>query len=72
MGIDNYLNAYVDRRMALLIDEYGITTKADLADQTQKIKKLEQAVEKFHTFDKDAKKRITNLKERVDNLKVKG
>lgn len=72
MGIDDYLNAYIDRRMALLIEEYGISTKADLRSQTQRLKDLQQDIERFQTFDKDTKKQVASLKERAYNLKVKG
>ena len=32
IGMDSYLNAYVDRRMKYIVDEWDLATKADLSD----------------------------------------
>ena len=69
MGIDNYLNAYTDRRMTLLIEEYGVATKNDLRNQTDRIRHLQREVEQFQSSERENKKKVEELKKRVASLK---
>ena len=34
IGMNSYLNAYVDRRMKYIVEEWDLATKADLVDFT--------------------------------------
>ena len=35
IGMDSYLNAYVDRRMKYIVEEYDLSTRNDLVDFTR-------------------------------------
>ena len=37
MSMDRYMNAYIDRRMKLVIDDWQLATTADIRDLSQRL-----------------------------------
>ena len=69
IGMNSYLNAYVDRRMKYIIDEWDLSTKADLVDFTSRLAALEQEIPRLKAFDQAAFDKLTGLEARAAKLK---
>ncbi|MFZ1128393.1 hypothetical protein [Methanoregula sp.] len=69
IGMDSYLNAYVDRRMKYIVDEWDLATKADLSDFASRLAALEQEIPRLKAFGQEAVDKLTGLETRADKLK---
>ncbi|WP_424029014.1 hypothetical protein [Methanoregula sp.] len=69
IGMNSYLNAYVDRRMDAIVDEWDLATKADLSDFTTRLAALEQEIPRLKAFDHTAADKLTELENRAGQLK---
>jgi len=69
IGMDSYLNAYVDRRMKLIVDEWDLSTREDLSEFTGRLAALEQEIPRLRVFEKTASDRLTELELRAAKLK---
>jgi len=69
IGMNSYLDAYVDHRMKYIVEEWDLATKADLSDFTARIKALEQEIPRIRAFDHAAADKLTELETRVAKLK---
>jgi hypothetical protein len=69
IGINSYLNAYVDRRMKYIVEEWDLATKADLVDFTVRLAALEQEIPRLKAFDQAAADKLTGLEARAAKLK---
>jgi hypothetical protein len=69
IGMNSYLNAYVDRRMKYIVEEWDLATKADLVDFTSRLASLEQEIPKLKSFDQSASDKLTGLETRAAKLK---
>jgi len=69
IGMDSYLNAYVDRRMKYLVEEYDLTTQGELADFTVRLASIEREVPKLASFEKEAADKLSALEARAAALK---
>jgi uncharacterized small protein (DUF1192 family) len=69
IGMDSYLNAYVDRRMKYIVDEWDLSTKSDLSDFTSRLAALEQEIPRLKAFDHAAADKLTGLEARAAKLK---
>lgn len=69
IGMDSYLNAYVDRRMKLIVDEWDLSTGNDLADITERLYALEQEIPRLQAFEHAAGDKLTELETRARKLK---
>ena len=45
MSMDRYMNAYIDRRMKLVIDDWQLATTADIRDLSQRFRQVRQEAE---------------------------
>ena len=68
-GTDTYLNAYVDRRMKYIIDEWDLATRTDLSDFTDRLSALEQEIPRLKAFEREASDKLTELEARAAKLK---
>ncbi len=68
--IDKYMNAYLDRRMKYLIEEWQIATKNDVADFRNRLNVLSGEVTKLATFEKDAETKLSVLEARAKKLEA--
>ena len=69
MILDDYLNAYLDRRMKYHIEEWGLATGRDVEDIGQRIAAIEQEIGPRKAFDKSVQKKVAALEARLKHLK---
>jgi len=69
IGMDSYLNAYVDRRMKNIVDEWALSTGSDLTDFTDRLDALEQEIPRLQAFEHAAGDKLTELETRARKLK---
>ena len=69
IGTDKYLNAYVDRRMKYIVDEWDLSTRTDLTDFTGRLGAIEQEIPRLKAFEHTASDKLTELETRAGKLK---
>jgi hypothetical protein len=69
IGMKNYLNAYVDRRMKYIVEEWALSRKHDIADFTSRLDALEQEIPRMKAFEHVAADKLTELESRAQRLK---
>jgi hypothetical protein len=69
IGGDRYLNAYVDRRMQSIIEEWELATKNDLGDFTRRLGAAEEEIPRLKASGATASKKLAELEARAKNLK---
>jgi hypothetical protein len=69
IGMDTYLNAYVDRRMKYIVDEWDLSTGADLLDFKGRLDALEREIPRLHAFEHTASDKLTELENRARKLR---
>ena len=69
IGMDSYLNAYVDRRMKYIVEEYDLSTRNDLVEFTTRLDALEQEIPRLNTFEQEAADKLAALEARARDLK---
>ena len=69
IGMDSYLNAYVDRRMKYIVEEYDLSTRNDLVDFTTRLDALEQEIPRLKSFEQQTADKLTALEARARDLK---
>jgi hypothetical protein len=68
IGMDNYLNAYVDRRMKSIVEEWDLSTGTDLMDFKDRLDALEQETPRLKAFEQTATDKLTALENRARKL----
>jgi hypothetical protein len=61
IGMDSYLNAYVDRRMKYIVEEWDLSTGNDLSDFTGRLGALEEEIPRLKNFEHAASDKLTEL-----------
>jgi polyhydroxyalkanoate synthesis regulator phasin len=69
VGMDSYMNAYLDRRMKNLIQDWDLATENDLGDFENRLQALEETAQHVESFETDARIRLDNLEQRLARLK---
>ncbi|MGA2104980.1 hypothetical protein [Methanoregula sp.] len=69
IGMDSYLDAYVDRRMKYIVEEWDLSTKTDLEEFTSRLASLEKEVPRLKAFENAAADKLTELERRAGSLK---
>lgn len=69
IGMDSYLNAYVDRRMKSIVEEWDLSTGQDLDDFTYRLAALEKEIPRMKAFEHAAWDKLTELENRARRLK---
>ena len=69
IGMDKYLDAYVDRRMQSIMEEWDLATKPDLGDYSRRLAALEEEIPRQRAFDKSAAEKLSELERRAAVLK---
>ncbi len=68
MNLDNYLNAYLDRRMREMIDDWHLATTHDIKDLSQRYRHVRHDVDRLKSFERESKDRIDRMEERIRKL----
>jgi uncharacterized small protein (DUF1192 family) len=69
IGMNSYLDAYVDRRMKYIVDEWDLSTKPELSEFTSRLAALEEEIPRIKAFDHAAADKLTALEARAAQLK---
>ncbi|MDD3574324.1 hypothetical protein [Methanospirillum sp.] len=67
--MDRYMNAYIDRRMKHMIDDWQLATTADIRDLSQRFRQVRQDAESLKAFERESQDRMDRLEERIRKLK---
>jgi len=69
VGMDSYMNAYLDRRMKYLIEDWDLATKNDLGDFETRMQAIEDETKEIDTFEAEAEAKLEAMEQRVMRLK---
>jgi hypothetical protein len=69
VGMDSYMNKYLDRRMKALIEEWDLGTKNDLGDFEDRLVAVEEGAREIGMFEINADVRMDEMEERLNRLK---
>ncbi len=69
IGMESYLNAYVDRRMKYIVEEWDLSTGNDLDDFTRRLSALETETARLQAAEHAAADTLTGLESRARKLK---
>ena len=69
VGIDSYMNTYLDRRMKFLIQDYDLATRQDLGNFESRLQAIEETTKEIDIFETEAEERLRVLEDRLKNLK---
>lgn len=69
IGMKNYMNAYVDRRMKSVVDEWDLSRKDDITDFTARLNAIEQEIPRLKESKKASMEKLMELEIRARKLK---
>ncbi len=69
VGMDSYMNAYLDRRMKNLIQDWDLATRNDIGDFANRLRSIEEATKEIESFETSAEITLENLEHRLLQLK---
>lgn len=69
MNLDNYLSAYLDRRMGAIISEWQISSRGELTDLSQRLGRAQEELAGLKRFEKEVSDRLLSLEERTRLLR---
>lgn len=69
VGMDSYMNAYLDRRMKYLIQDWDLATKNDLGDFETRMQAIEDSTNEIDTFEAEAEAKLEAMELRLMRLK---
>jgi len=71
IGMKNYMNAYVDRRMKSVVEEWDLSRKEDITDFTARLDAIEQEIPRLKESKKASMEKLMELEIRARKLKEK-
>ena len=69
IGMNSYLNAYVDRRMQAVVEEWDLARTTDIADFTGRLYAIEKEIPGLKASSHAASDKMTELENRARRLK---
>jgi hypothetical protein len=69
IGMKNYMNAYVDRRMKSIVEEWDLSRKDDVHDFTRRMDAIEQEIPRLKESKKANMEKLMELEIRARKLK---
>ncbi|KUG05601.1 hypothetical protein ASZ90_016970 [hydrocarbon metagenome] len=69
VGMDSYMNTYLDRRMKYLIQDWDLATQNDLNDLETRLHAIEEDTKEIESFETSAGLKLDNLEQRLARLK---
>ena len=68
-GMDSYMNAYLDRRMKNLIQDWDLATQNDLGDFETRLHHIEETSKQIASFETGAEIKLEELEHRLLQLR---
>jgi len=68
VGMDSYMNTYLDRRMKNLIQDWDLSTRQDTSDFEKRLQAIEEAAREIENFEIGAESRLDELEQRLKKL----
>jgi hypothetical protein len=68
LGPAEYLNAYVDRRMKYIVEEWDLSRHDDIDDFTGRLYALEKEIPRLKASGRAASEKLTELENRAKRL----
>jgi hypothetical protein len=68
VGIDSYMNKYLDRRMKFLIEDWDLSTQQDTGDFERRLSAIEEASHEIQDFETSAEAKLDELESRLKKL----
>jgi hypothetical protein len=68
VGIDSYMNKYLDRRMKYLIEDWDLSTQQDTGDFERRLLAVEDATREIGDFENRAEAKLDELESRLKKL----
>jgi hypothetical protein len=65
VGMDSYMNAYLDRRMKNLIQDWDLATQNDLGDFESRLQAIEESTKEIASFETSAEIKLEELEHRL-------
>ncbi len=69
VGMDSYMNAYLDRRMKNLIQDWDLATRNDLGDFETRLQAIEETSKDIASFETSAAIKLEELEHRLLKLR---
>jgi len=69
VGMDSYMNAYLDRRMKNLIQDWDLATRNDLGDFETRLQAIEETSRDIASFETSAEIKLEELEHRLLHLR---
>ena len=69
VGMDSYMNAYLDRRMKNLIQDWDLATRNDLGDFETRLQAIEETSRDIASFETSAEIKLEELEHRLLQLR---
>jgi|APFre7841882724_1041349.scaffolds.fasta_scaffold00723_12 hypothetical protein len=69
IGMDSYMNTYLDRRMKYLIQDWDLATRNDLGDFETRMQAIEDATKEIDTFEAEAEAKLEAMEQRLMRLR---
>ena len=69
VGMDSYMNTYLDRRMKYLIQDWDLATKNDLGNFETRMQDIEDATKEIDTFEAEAEAKLEAMEQRLMRLR---
>jgi ubiquinone biosynthesis protein UbiJ len=71
LSINRKIDQYLSERLPLMMDEYKIADRNDVADVDNQFEKLESKMDELEKWKKGFNERLTTGRTRLDRLKMK-
>ncbi|MFA5394688.1 MAG: hypothetical protein GX097_06320 [Methanomicrobiales archaeon] len=68
-GFDGYMNAYLDRRMRDIIEEWNLGTVRDLEDYPERLRSVETEIQDMGRFTRQADTKLTEINQRLQKVR---
>jgi len=65
VGIDSYMNKYLDRKMKFLLEDWDLSTQQDTGDFEKRLSAVEEAAHEITDFETAAEARLDDLETRL-------
>ncbi len=69
VGMDSYMNAYLDRRMKNLIQDWDLATRNDISDFETRLQAIEETSRDIASFETSAEIKLEELEHRLLHLR---